>query len=93
MSRVSAASSPYLIDSASLAQCVIESRPQRIRHEPKGIQEIAFAGPVRTNEKCQSAQLHVARRYALVVFDDYAAKKRGVGHVGDSGRAVFPFRL
>jgi len=83
MCWVAAAPAPDLVDSAPVAERMVERGSERVRHEPKRIQKVTLAGAVRADQKGQPSEFHVARGNALVVLDHHAAQKRDGAHGSD----------
>ena len=73
---------PNLTDPSSLAQGVVKRESERLRREPERVQEVAFAGAVRTHEQGERFQRNIASGDALVVAESDAGNRPGirVGH-------------
>jgi hypothetical protein len=59
---------PDVLNPASFSKRMFQGRRQRIRHESQGIEKIALAAPVWSNENRQGAEFHVACSDTLVVL-------------------------
>ena len=81
MRGMAAGASPHFLNAASFAQGMVERRAQGIGDEPRGIQEIAFAGAVRAHQKRERMEIHVAGFDALVVLEHHARQEGGVRHL------------
>jgi hypothetical protein len=68
-------SSTHLVDSAPVAQRMVEGEAQRVRHEAQRIEEVALARTVRTHEERELRRANVASGDALVVPQDDPSEK------------------
>jgi hypothetical protein len=66
---VAGGATPNFIDAASLAERVVQRGVQRLTDKPKGIEKIALAGTVLTDQEDQRPQGNRTSRNALVVLE------------------------
>jgi hypothetical protein len=69
MVGMTARAAAHIVDPATITESMLKRAPERVGHEAKRIQEVALSGSIRSYQKCQGAQMDVARGDALVVLE------------------------
>ena len=79
--RMSEGALAHLVDPTALVESMVRRKPQSLRREPQGIEEVALAGTVGTHKDSERRQLYIAGRNALVVAEGYARDHHGRSQV------------
>ncbi len=80
MGGMTRGAAPDLIYPAALTEGMVKRAVEGFAHEAKRVQEVALARAVWADEEDERAQLHRARRDALVVFEHDARYQNGLIH-------------